>query len=196
MGSYAAFLGASLFSSRLALPFPNFAAAFTGGEVFFYLLLYLAIGSLALILLLVDFDTKLILTALTRGMALAGIILIMAEFFSTPTELLLSPPLLQALLAAGIGLFFAGVWFFTSGRGMGLGDAELALALSLFLLYPRAILMLLAAFWAGALWGIGLMVFAGYDKKSQIPFGPFIILGFVVALFWGSALLPYLLPLI
>jgi len=47
----------------------------------------------------------------------------------------------------------------------------------------------LAASFAGALIGIGLIVFSGRDRAKPMPFGPWLALGGLVALFWGETLL-------
>ena len=67
---------------------------------------------------------------------------------------------------------------------MGIGDAKLA-GMAGFLLFASTgnvmIYGLFAAFLTGALWGVGLMIFAGAQRKTAIPFGPFILLGLWMA---------------
>lgn len=79
-------------------------------------------------------------------------------------------------------LFF--IWLISRGRAMGLGDAKLMVASGIFLGLSAGAAALLLAFWIGALWGIGLLLIArasrhrgGVTMKSEIPFGPFIVLG-------------------
>jgi len=203
VGAYAAGLGYAIIfrPEPLVFAYPAiFAMLGSFAAVLAAFLLYIVIGSVACVIFLIDYDTKLIIVGPLRLLAAAGILLLAAESWlwlgGGARSIFSSPAIGQMLLAALIALFFYSVWLITRGRGMGLGDAELAGGLALFLPYPQAIIMVLAAFWIGAAWGIGLILFAGYDRKSQIPFGPFIILGFVVALFWGRFMLSYLVPLI
>jgi leader peptidase (prepilin peptidase) / N-methyltransferase len=44
------------------------------------------------------------------------------------------------------------------------------------------------AFLAGSLVGMGLILFAGRGRKSMVPFGPFLALGAVLAVFVGRTL--------
>ncbi len=70
-------------------------------------------------------------------------------------------------------------------ESMGMGDVKLAGLIGLFLGWKGVLLSLYAASIVGAIFGIGLMVFAGRKRDSMIPFGPFIAVGSVVVMFWG-----------
>jgi len=71
----------------------------------------------------------------------------------------------------------------TKGKGMGLGDVKLALFMGLFLGFPGVVVAFYVAFIVGAVVGVGLMIFKKVGRKTMIPFGPFLILGTVVARF-------------
>jgi len=99
-------------------------------------------------------------------------------------------------VAAGPLLFlpFASLWFFSRGRWMGFGDAKLAWGIGWFLGLSNGIVAIVFAFWIGAvasllLLGIGRVVglaYAGkqFTMKSEVPFGPFLILGLLVVWFF------------
>lgn len=88
--------------------------------------------------------------------------------------------------AVGSSLFFLLLSIITRGRGMGLGDAKLAFLLGLILGFPKIVIALYAAFLTGA--GVGvILILTGKKKlKSKIAFGPFLIVGTVVAILWGE----------
>ncbi len=101
-------------------------------------------------------------------------------------------------------LFFWALWYFSKGTWMGFGDAKLALAMGLTLGFSRGITAVILGFWIGAIAGIALMLLSRSKKlshrfglKSEIPFGPFLIIGFFLALFlnldivWMSGLLAF-----
>ncbi|MDP3762937.1 MAG: prepilin peptidase [bacterium] len=90
-------------------------------------------------------------------------------------------------LAPALFLFL--LWFFSSGRWMGLGDAKFMAAAGLFLSWPGSLTALLVAFWTGALGGLALLA-AGraVSLKSEIAFGPFLALGTLVSFFFPGAL--------
>jgi len=71
-------------------------------------------------------------------------------------------------------------------ESMGLGDVKLAGLVGLFLGWKRVLLALYAASIVGAIFGIGLMIFAGRKRDSMIPFGPFIAAGSIVVMFWDQ----------
>jgi prepilin signal peptidase PulO-like enzyme (type II secretory pathway) len=80
------------------------------------------------------------------------------------------------------------------GRWMGWGDGFLELSLGWFLGISLGLTALLAAFWAGAIVGVLLLVTAKnrYTMRSEVPFAPFLILGCAIAYFLHVDLFPSL----
>ncbi len=86
-------------------------------------------------------------------------------------------------------LIFLVIILFSRGQWMGLGDFKLAVLMGLFLGFPNIVVALfLAVFW-GAIIGLGLVIFGGKKLSSEIPFGPFLVTGTFVALFWGQQII-------
>jgi len=96
----------------------------------------------------------------------------------------------SALGAAG---FFFLIWVFSKGKCMGFGDVNLAFLMGLFLGWPNILVALFSAFLIGAIIGIGLIILGKKKLKSQVPFGPFLITGTFIALFWGQNLINWYL---
>ncbi|KND50363.1 MAG: leader peptidase (prepilin peptidase) / N-methyltransferase [Parcubacteria bacterium C7867-007] len=89
------------------------------------------------------------------------------------------------LATAGIiALFFFLMHVLSKGRAMGLGDAPIALALSL-LVGIYAFAGLLFSFWIGALYGIAVLSTrrGGPRMGIEVPFVPFLALGYLLAFF-------------
>ena len=86
----------------------------------------------------------------------------------------------HALSAFVAFCFFFGLSYFSDETWMGYGDAFIAIAIGLLLGPIGTFLALLVAFCVGAIWGIVLMLAYGRSSKSEIPFGPFLILGLYV----------------
>lgn len=88
------------------------------------------------------------------------------------------------LVAAVIGVGFFSLYFLSGGRAMGLGDAPVAFTLSL-LVGSAAFSGLLFSFWIGAVVGILILVFrrGGPKMGIEIPFVPFLALGYLLAFF-------------
>tara|TARA_R110000824_G_scaffold401771_1_gene615687 strand:- start:371224 stop:371985 length:762 start_codon:yes stop_codon:yes gene_type:complete len=94
---------------------------------------------------------------------------------------------LSLLLAGVCGSFFLAFHILSRGRAMGLGDAPMALGLSL-LVGPAVVLPgVLFSFWIGALYGIAVLVSTprGHRMGIEVPFVPFLALGFLLAYFTG-----------
>jgi prepilin signal peptidase PulO-like enzyme (type II secretory pathway) len=107
------------------------------------------------------------------------IIISLAYALSTPSSVV--PTLITA---AVIALLFLSLHVFSRGKAMGLGDAPVALALSL-LAGPYAVAGLLFSFWIGALCGILLLsVRRGGPKMGiEVPFVPYLAVGYLLAIF-------------
>jgi leader peptidase (prepilin peptidase)/N-methyltransferase len=108
-----------------------------------------------------------------------------------------SPQILAGYLAAAVlagGAFYA-IVFFSRGRAMGGGDIKLAFAMGLILGPSSTAVALLLAFNAAALVGIGLIAMKRRSRKDQIPFGPFLVGGTVVAFLFGGAIVEWYLHL-
>ncbi|OGZ79474.1 MAG: hypothetical protein A2528_02365 [Candidatus Staskawiczbacteria bacterium RIFOXYD2_FULL_37_9] len=97
---------------------------------------------------------------------------------------------LAVIISAG---FFFIIWLVSRGRWMGFGDVKLAVLMGLLLGVSNVLVALFLAFFFGAIIGIILMILDRKGLKSEIPFGPFLILGTFMALFWGSVIISWYL---
>src|SRR6266568_2589922 len=98
------------------------------------------------------------------------------------------------LSAIGAGGFFFLLFAVTKGRGMGFGDVVYAFLMGFTLGFPRVIMGLYIAFVTGALVSIALVLLRKKKfKGGTIPFGPFLVFGTFVSLFWGIQLIDYVL---
>ena len=92
--------------------------------------------------------------------------------------------------ALGVFAFFLLLFIVTKRRGLGFGDVVFVLLMGFILGFPKIILGLYIAFLSGALISL-LLVFLGKKrmKGGTIPFGPFLVFGTFVSLFWGQMLI-------
>lgn len=86
-------------------------------------------------------------------------------------------------------LFLASLWFFSQGRWMGFGDVKLIFATSLLLGFPASIVAFLYSFWIGGIIGVILLCSGLRTLKHHIPFGPFIVIGSLLAYFTADSFL-------
>lgn len=82
------------------------------------------------------------------------------------------------LIPAGIGLMFLALGFLTGG-GMGLGDAWVLLALGTVLDTGEYMATLCAAVFLAAVWAGVLLAAFKKNRKTEIPFVPFLLLGYI-----------------
>lgn len=148
---------------------------------------FIYLAAVGVALALIDLDVKRLPNVLTLpsyavGAALLGVAALTGHG---------AAPYLRALLGmlALFAFYFLLVLVYPSG--MGLGDVKLAGVLGLYLGWlgwGSLVVGAFSAFLLGGLVGVGLMLFKGAGRKAKIPFGPFMLLGALVAILVGQQL--------
>lgn len=174
--------GGLLFVGTLWFALPNLTATFP----VFILLGYLWIIASLLVVVFV-YDLK--------HFIIPDKVVYPAIAFAVAYQALSGPEAFWNAAAAGVGaaVFFLAIYLLSKGRAMGFGDVKLALFMGLFLGFPVILVALALAFGAGALVGLIFIAAGKKTMRSQVPFGPFLVLGTFVALFWGNALVDFYL---
>jgi leader peptidase (prepilin peptidase)/N-methyltransferase len=129
---------------------------------------------------LIDLELRLIPNAITLPAAVAALVAGVALDIGYVPE--------QLIAATGAGGFFF-IAVVAYPRGMGMGDVKLAGMLGLYL--GRAVApAIFAALILGVVVGAGIIAAKGAQagRKTAVPFGPFLALGALIALFAGDAL--------
>lgn len=159
------------------------AAAFQYGYSYTALFAFVFIFAL-ITLTFIDFDTQLLPDDITLPLLWLGILFNLNGGFTD---------LKSAVIGAMLGyLILWGVyWLFklvTGKEGMGYGDFKLLAAIGAWFGWQLLPAVILLSSVAGALIGIGLILFKGKGRSTAIPFGPFLALGGIAALFFGQQL--------
>ena len=76
-------------------------------------------------------------------------------------------------------------------ESMGGGDVNLLAMIGAFLGWKQVFFSFFLAVTAGACLSLGLVATGVLSRKDRIPFGPFMALGAIVALFWGDGLIDW-----
>lgn len=72
---------------------------------------------------------------------------------------------------------------------MGAGDIKLMILIGLFLgSWPHLLIVIVASAFIGSVAGVLFIAFGKKSPQSQIPYGPFLVMGALLDLLWGSAL--------
>lgn len=164
-----------------------------------YLILLLVLWSELVALSVYDIRHKIIPDALVYSAALISFLIFLYSYFILHTS---------SFLDFWSGFLFAAplalLWFLSRGRAIGLGDAKLVLLFPWVLTFPRGLSALIIGFWLGALVGLGALLFKGIaglmparlcptlraklrrvGMKTELPLGPFLVLGLFLVYFFG-----------
>jgi leader peptidase (prepilin peptidase)/N-methyltransferase len=148
---------------------------------------YLYLAAVGVALAMIDLDVKRLPDALTLpSYPVAVALLGGAALLGSDTG-----DWLRALLggAAMFAVYFA--LCFAYPAGMGFGDVKLSGVLGLYtawLGWGVWAVGLFLGFLLGGLFGIGLVLVRRGGRKTAVPFGPFMLLGVLLAVFFGDAL--------
>ncbi len=118
-----------------------------------------------------------------------------SDYFQRHALQLAEPLIYGILMAAVIGGFFYSLIIITKGKGMGGGDVKLGAFIGLVLGFPQALFALVLAFITGALFSIVLILLGKKHFGQTIPFGPFLVLGSLIMIFWGQEVINWYLHL-
>ncbi len=152
---------------------------------------------LFIVLMVIDLEQGLILNKVVYPAA--AVALIFSIFVPLAGVDMLDRSLIdRALLAlvgggVGLGLFLIVALIFRGGMGM--GDIKMAALVGLATGFPLVVVALFLAIIFGGLVAVVLLLLKLKQRKQAIPFGPFLSLGAMITLVWGSSLLDWYLHL-
>ncbi len=137
----------------------------------------------------IDFHHKIIPNVISFPGMVIGLCL---GIFSQFTGLLQSPLTQSALdsllgFLIGAGLFYSiayGYYFFTKRHGMGMGDVKLMGVIGAVLGWQSIYPTVIVGSCAGGVFGLLIMLLAGGNGKSEIPYGPWLSLGAIIYIFF------------
>jgi leader peptidase (prepilin peptidase)/N-methyltransferase len=110
---------------------------------------------------------------------------------------LIAPPgwkdaLIGVVLGGGILYAIAwGYYLWRREEGMGMGDVKMLAMIGAFLGWKAVLVTLVLSSFAGAFIGLGLMAVQRGSMKYALPFGTFLAIGAVVAMFVGEPLIAW-----
>lgn len=93
--------------------------------------------------------------------------------------------------AALLGGFFLLQFIISKGKWIGGGDIRLGILMGFLLGYKLGILALILAYAVGSLVSISLLVQKKVKGKTEIAFGPFLIIGSLIAIFYGPLIIDW-----
>jgi leader peptidase (prepilin peptidase)/N-methyltransferase len=97
-------------------------------------------------------------------------------------------------IAVGGGILWSLAWaspYLFGKEGMGGGDIKLLAMIGAFLGWKPALLTIMIGSLSGSIIGVGLIGFGIMKRDEYIPFGPFLVLGALVSMFFAQPLLDW-----
>lgn len=156
-----------------------------------YTTLFAWLFSFALIALtFIDFDTQLLPDDITLPLLWLGLAFNLNTGFTD---------LQSAVIGAMVGYLslWSIYWAFklvTGKEGMGYGDFKLLAAIGAWFGWQLLPAVILLSSISGAVIGIGLIMFTKRGRETPMPFGPFLAIAGIAALFFGQQLSQFYLP--
>ncbi|MDE2040946.1 MAG: prepilin peptidase [Patescibacteria group bacterium] len=156
----------------------------TNAATVIHLLIYAVTTSILIVICAYDIRHKIIPDACVYtfdGLALISLFIGGSASISMIHGASLSAILAGPILAAP----FALIWLFSGGTLMGLGDAKLVLGIGWLLGIDAGVNAIVLSFWVAAAVSL-IWLFYKYRRfkpRTEIPFGPYLILGMYLALF-------------
>lgn len=96
-----------------------------------------------------------------------------------------SPLWLDLIAAPVLSLPLAAIWYFSKGKGMGLGDAKLMWGVGWYLGVAGGLSALFFSFWLATIPALAILFSKKGNLHTEIPFGPYIALGTMLVYFFG-----------
>lgn len=164
----------------------------------FFFLCYLM--SILLIVFFIDLKHMIIPNGLVIAGIAGGLIFFVLRFFYvnsiTDGESWYSP-LLGIAAVSGFLLLVAVIGMAVYGSdALGMGDVKIFIPISLFLGFKLSVLTLFLTIFLGGLTGLFLILTKLKNRKSQIPFAPFIVVGTFISALFGSSIIEWYLGIL
>lgn len=182
-------LGVALVASYLAWPF-----GFQSVGAIVLVLLWVVLLVLLTIHLVYDARWFLLLDVITIAISVIVVLYVTLRFitgYASFDSLTLMNMLGALIFLPGLyGVLYA----VSKGKWIGYGDVKLLVPLALMVpTWQHAFLALFLANLLGCLWIIPGAVSKKISRLTRIPFGPFLIIGWLITMMWGSAIISFYL---
>ncbi|MFT7184445.1 MAG: leader peptidase (prepilin peptidase)/N-methyltransferase [Oceanicoccus sp.] len=103
---------------------------------------------------------------------------------------------LSSLIGGAIGLLFFGTQYVISkGKWLGSGDLLIGAFMGLMLGWQLTLVALFAGYVIGSIIGVGLLATKKANGNTQLPLGPFLVMGSMIAFAWGDLIINWYLGL-
>lgn len=168
--------------------------------------IYLAFSAAMMVLVLIDFDHRILPDIITLNGIWIGILATVYLADPSPfidriyrfASMTVASPYVVALTASLAGIVFGGglLWFVREAffrirgiEGMGFGDVKMMAMVGAFLGLPLTLLTILLGSVLGSIIGLAVIRLFGKSRDYELPFGTFLGAGASVAVLYGNDLI-------
>lgn len=162
--------------------FPNYNINL---ETFKILLFYLVEVSFLMLIFFYDLLHKEILDKISIPAMAIAIVGGLALGLQSPLNMLIG--------AASFFTFFLLQFLISRGTWIGGGDLRLGILLGLLLGWQMGLTALIIAYIIGSIFSLYLLISRKANRKTMLPFGPFVVSGIIITLFYGEEILDWYL---
>lgn len=145
--------------------------------------IYLGIFSCLIVIFVADLKYQIIPDSMQTALLILVLALKLVQFI----PLNLYPNIFLASITVMLPILI--IYLITWGCSMGFGDVKLAFIMGILLGIKGGLIALYLAFVTGGVVGLILIFLKRKKLKSKIAFGPFLVIGTVVVLFWGEKII-------
>jgi len=164
----------------------HYLLGFVREDIFIHML-YLATSGVLIVMLLADLRYQIIPDEMQVALGVIGLtkIIYISYFIAGGNYIRIFTDLWSGVLSGAIVMApLLLVFLITKGRGMGFGDVKLTFVMGLFLGMWQGLGALYIGFVTGGVVGAILLLLKLGGRKTKIPFGPYLILGFYLMIFF------------
>lgn len=177
----ALFLQFNFIESAVSTVIPTIVNYQINWEIFSVFMFYIIESALLMTIFFYDLKFKVI----PDRLSLPAIILAIAGGLILQTV----APLSMIIGGIAIGGFFFLQFMLSKGKWVGGGDIRLGLLMGVLLGWQFGLFALISAYIIGSLVSIALLIQKKVSRKTAIPFGPFLVTGIYVAIFFGEIII-------
>ncbi len=177
------------FLFALLFVIPNGAMAELGNPfAYINLIFWFFFASCLMVVFVYDLKHQIIPDQVIYTALITGFLYVSMQFALLGDFKYLADHLSSALIAGGFFYILAAI---SNGKWMGGGDIKLVSFMGLVLGWQGTVISLYVAFVLGAIMGVILLISKKKKFGSKIPFGPFLIIGNFIGLFFGEQLINF-----
>ena len=153
------------------------------------LIKYYLLASLLIVIAFIDFDTRYVYSSTVIFGVITGVV-----FFAIEWVVIKKIPV-NLIIGAIVGFLI--IWLIVQlTGGMGEGDIDIALIIGIFLGFNNILLTLFLSFVIGGIVATIIMVFKLNKGDKEIAFGPYLAIGGIISMLYGTEIINLYLNLV